>query len=197
MSNLEHRLYNKDFMRSAGSMSTIWKFAAALTIAVLLVFITIRCNLTFMPIQARSGRFEKLPPYVHRCNFIHPKQMMLAKDKRGSEDVEGLGLEMSVLQTSLNMPIPRNLWQTHRTNKGVTTMVACAYKSWSRWNPSWSHFFLDDDDMYTVMARHYDADFIDKFKELPLGVMRADFFRCVCIHPLQSASFPGLLVLIK
>lgn len=178
------RMYTRTSMRPAGRMPTILTSAATLTAGVALVYFLARSNLNPVSILPGSGRSASLPPYVHRCNYVHPVHTMTKKDDRGSEDITGLGAMESVFRPSFTTPMPRNLWQTHRTHKGVTTMVACANKSWSRWNPTWSHFFLDDESMYQVMAQHYDADFIEKFRSLPLGVMRADFFRCDCVRPM-------------
>ena len=81
------------------------------------------------------------------------------------------------------------IWQTAKSRSGVATLVGCFHDSWDRHNPGWEHAVLDDADMFAVMSDRYDEGFMQKFRDLPLGVMRADVFRCAAAdpHELQQA----------
>jgi mannosyltransferase OCH1-like enzyme len=74
--------------------------------------------------------------------------------------------------------IPPIIWHTAKAGVGTPARLACTLESWRRWNPDWATPFLDDAAMFDMLARDYGAPFMARFRELPLGVMRSDFFRC-------------------
>jgi hypothetical protein len=74
--------------------------------------------------------------------------------------------------------IPQHLWATARSPHGHALRAACAFHSWAQFNPSYVSHFVDDVAMNALLAEHYGAPFMERFKALPLGVLKADFFRC-------------------
>ena len=53
-----------------------------------------------------------------------------------------------------------------------------AFDSWTDMNPAFDHYVLDDAEVDAFVAAHYNESVLAGFRALPLGVMRADIFRC-------------------
>ena len=51
-------------------------------------------------------------------------------------------------------------------------------RTWTDRNPHFDHYILDDDAVDAFVATHYNELVLAGFRALPLGVMRADLFRC-------------------
>ena len=66
-------------------------------------------------------------------------------------------------------------------------LTACYHHSWRLYNPGWRMQLLDDSDLDAFIRLHFDQAFADAFAAMPLGVMRADVFRCA---PAASCPSP-------
>ena len=126
------------------------------------------------------------PTFRHRCNMLlswyelssNNAAVTISRSSKGrrygaSVDAEG---------------VVQAIWQTAKLRSGVPAMVACYTASWNHYNPGWTHEVLDDADMFAIMADKYDTAFMDKFRALPLGVMRADVFRCGATRATAAAG---------
>ena len=84
--------------------------------------------------------------------------------------------------------VPQTIWQTARSHNSTPTHGTDMYNSWTRHNPEWDHLFLDDDEVDAFVAAHYNQTVLKSFRDMPLGVMRADVFRCARRYaPFNSA----------
>lgn len=79
--------------------------------------------------------------------------------------------------TSMEVTIPRTIWQTARSSQETPHDGVSLFNSWSKLNPAWDHFFMDDEDIDAFVAAHYNNTVLEAFRDMPLGVMRADAFR--------------------
>lgn len=97
-------------------------------------------------------------------------------------------------------PIPRIIWQTYRTTELPPFAAACR-DSWVSLNPGWDHRFVDDAGIDRFVRETVPAAVYAIFRDLPLGVMRADFWRylvtrrhgglyadldTICLEPLDE-----------
>jgi hypothetical protein len=74
--------------------------------------------------------------------------------------------------------IPRIIWQTAKSHFDAPKAGTECYDSWTLNNPAFDHYLLDDDEVSSFVAKAYGAEVARAFDELPLGVMKADLFRC-------------------
>lgn len=75
--------------------------------------------------------------------------------------------------------IPQTIWQTARSHNDTPQLGIDLYNSWTQHHPGWDHYFLDDAEVHKFVEEQYNQSVADAFKELPLGVMRADAVRYV------------------
>lgn len=73
--------------------------------------------------------------------------------------------------------IPQTIWQTARVRTDTPPSGTDLFNSWTEKNPTWDHYFLDDEEVATFVAAHYNDTVQEAFRDLPLGVMKADVFR--------------------
>ena len=134
-------------------------------------------------LAARPAR----PAFKHRCN------MLLSWYELSSSSAVVTLSRRSSNGRRYSAPVGTDgavqaIWQIAKLRTGVPAMVACYTASWDHYNPDWTHEVLDDADMFAIMAEKYDVDFMDKFRALPLGVMRADVFRCGAARATAAAG---------
>ena len=72
--------------------------------------------------------------------------------------------------------IPKQIWQTYKTASLPVSAVPCV-RSWKRRNPTWSYRFFDDGELDGYVRANGTAEEYAAFRQLPLGVMKADFWR--------------------
>jgi hypothetical protein len=73
--------------------------------------------------------------------------------------------------------VPRIIWQTAKSHhKAPQAGVEC-FDSWTKLNPEYDHFLLDDEEVDQFVKLHFNASVLEGFRAMPLGVMRADVFR--------------------
>jgi mannosyltransferase OCH1-like enzyme len=54
---------------------------------------------------------------------------------------------------------------------------------WTKLNPLWDHVMLDDEEIDAFVAANYNESVLQAFRALPIGVMKADAFRCARASP--------------
>ena len=54
--------------------------------------------------------------------------------------------------------------------------------TWESLNPDWMRYLLDDEDLMLFMSLHFDQTEVDTFHNLPLPVMKTDFFRLAVMY---------------
>lgn len=73
--------------------------------------------------------------------------------------------------------LPQTIWQTARSHVDTPPLAIDFFNSWTAHNPGYDHFFLDDEEIQEMVGSLYNESVADAFKNLPLGVMRADAAR--------------------
>ncbi len=73
-------------------------------------------------------------------------------------------------------PVPRIIWQTYRSSDLPPEAAVCR-DSWTSLNPGWDYRFVDDAGIARFVRETVSPDVYALFRALPLGVMRADFWR--------------------
>lgn len=72
--------------------------------------------------------------------------------------------------------MPKQIWQTYKSADLPMPAVSCV-RSWRRLNQGWKYRLLDDREIDAyVRARSTGEEYV-AFSKLPLGVMKADFWR--------------------
>ena len=77
--------------------------------------------------------------------------------------------------------IPRIIWQTAKSHNPPLAAKKIM-KTWESLNPGWTRFLLDDKDLVKFMSSNFNQTVVDAFQNLPLPVMRADFFRLAAMY---------------
>ena len=72
--------------------------------------------------------------------------------------------------------IPKQIWQTYRTIELPAPAVSCV-RSWRRLNQGWKYRLLDDCEVDAYVRTRGTEQEYQAFSNLPLGVMKADFWR--------------------
>ena len=81
-----------------------------------------------------------------------------------------------------NKPIPRIIWQTAKSHKPAPPASQKIINSWKKLNPEWRRHLLDDEELEIFMRTHFNNTVVESFLNLPLPVMRADFFRVAVMY---------------
>lgn len=79
------------------------------------------------------------------------------------------------------MNIPRVIWQTYKSND-IPAPAQPGVDSWTRANPKWAYNFLDDAEIDAFVAENCTPREYETFRRLPLGAMKADFWRYVVLY---------------
>lgn len=77
--------------------------------------------------------------------------------------------------------IPKVIWQTASSATDIPLDGVNCMGSWSSLNPSWVMRFADDQDIRRFFQLKM-PEFLETFDQLPLGVMKADFWRYAVIY---------------
>lgn len=81
------------------------------------------------------------------------------------------------LESRTDVNVPLTIWRTARSRQGTPELATDLFNSWTKLNPGWDQYFMDDDDIEAFVAAHYNDTVLQAFHDLPLGVMKADLFR--------------------
>lgn len=79
------------------------------------------------------------------------------------------------------MLIPRNLWFTNETRELHPNADQCL-SSWHQMNPGWRMSLIDDNACNEFVQREYGGEIWDTFQSVPIGVMKADFWRVLVVY---------------
>lgn len=77
--------------------------------------------------------------------------------------------------------IPHILWQTAKTETDYIRNRQLI-KGWTVKNPTFDIQFMDDNDCEAFIYQNFDQKTYNVYKSLPLGIMRADFWRIAIIY---------------
>ncbi len=72
--------------------------------------------------------------------------------------------------------IPKKIWQTYKTTELPLSAVSCT-RSWKRLSQGWEYRLLNDREIDAYVRMRGSTDEYAAFSNLPLGVMKADFWR--------------------
>jgi len=75
-----------------------------------------------------------------------------------------------------------NVWQTMADKSKITERGKKWRMTWMNENPSASLHMLDDDDVDRFVQTHFSDSMYREYKNWPLGVMRADFWRYAVLY---------------
>jgi hypothetical protein len=78
----------------------------------------------------------------------------------------------------INYSIPRTLWQTAKSHHNTPELGMRLFQGWTRFNPAWDHLIFDDKEVLQFVRNHYNDTVALAFQNMPVGVMKADTFRC-------------------
>ena len=84
--------------------------------------------------------------------------------------------------TKTKSSIPHIIWQTAKSHKTPPRASRKIINSWYKHNPTWKRQLLDDDELLNFMNAHFNKTVVESYLNLPLAVMRADFFRYAVIY---------------
>lgn len=106
---------------------------------------------------------------------------------------------------SLPSKIPLQIWQTYKT-KALPPSGIEAHNTWIHLNPEFSCFLCDDVDIENYIQQNWPSDFLKFFHALPIGAMKADWWRylilaseggvysdidSICIRPVREWELKG------
>eukprot|EP00189_Rhodosorus_marinus_P004584 CAMPEP_0113956850 /NCGR_PEP_ID=MMETSP0011_2-20120614/2333_1 /TAXON_ID=101924 /ORGANISM="Rhodosorus marinus" /LENGTH=295 /DNA_ID=CAMNT_0000967127 /DNA_START=122 /DNA_END=1009 /DNA_ORIENTATION=- /assembly_acc=CAM_ASM_000156 len=77
--------------------------------------------------------------------------------------------------------IPNVIWQTVKSHR-VPRAAYKAGNSWTRLNPTYDRIVLDDVEVLEFVEKYYNQTEVELFKSMPVGVMKADFFRYMVVY---------------
>jgi mannosyltransferase OCH1-like enzyme len=77
--------------------------------------------------------------------------------------------------------VPRTIWQTYRDAAFNPEMQKYA-DSWKNLNTNYKYGFLSDIDIDVFIKEYFDDATLKMFREFPIGVMRADFWRYAVLY---------------
>ncbi|TYC61735.1 hypothetical protein FMN50_05560 [Rhodobacterales bacterium] len=74
------------------------------------------------------------------------------------------------------MAIPKTIWQTFRSDKTPPAAQPCM-QSWRSVPRGWNYRFSNDEEIEIFIRDHFSREEYNLFRQMPLGVMKADFWR--------------------
>lgn len=89
----------------------------------------------------------------------------------------------SINYKSRKSNIPKVIYQTYKTDvANIPIHLYTAHLTWIEKNPDYTIIYMDDNQIDTFIKTHFDEKVYSVFKALPVGVMKADFFRYAVIY---------------
>lgn len=79
--------------------------------------------------------------------------------------------------------IPRIIWQTYSSREMLPDEAHSCLDSWKVHNPSWGFQFRNDTEIERDIERFF-PEYLQTFRSLPHGAMKADFWRYAIIHQM-------------
>ena len=77
--------------------------------------------------------------------------------------------------------IPKIIWQTYKTNLLPNKVAYNCHMSWKNKNPEWELRYSNDNDLENFFKNEFNGKYYKSFSKLPLGVMKADYWRYAII----------------
>ena len=77
--------------------------------------------------------------------------------------------------------IPKIIWQTYKTKSLPRNSIECV-KTWQDKNPGFSYNYYDDEMCESFISENFSQEFVNMYKSLPYGVMKADAWRIAVIY---------------
>jgi hypothetical protein len=77
--------------------------------------------------------------------------------------------------------VPKKIYQTYKNYK-LSDNVKKHIHQIIQFNPEFEYSFMDDDECLVFIESNFDKDIVDMYKNLPLGIMRADVWRIAVIY---------------
>lgn len=169
------------------------RLVVAAIIAILLLLISFSAD-TWL--SAHNSIESHLGSALFRYSLPGPRNLDACTDSAEDDDrrlngtVKNLlpndeGLVYSVPRTCdpsmdsrMQVTVPQIIWQTARSHEDTPPLGIDLFNSWTMYNQRYDHYFLDDAAVQAFVEAHYNQSVADAFKDMPLGVMRADAVRC-------------------
>jgi mannosyltransferase OCH1-like enzyme len=77
--------------------------------------------------------------------------------------------------------IPKIIWQTYKTKLPPNDSLE-PIKSWTNKNPGFSWNYFDDEKCESFISENFPQEFVNMYRSLPYGVMKADAWRIAIIY---------------
>mmetsp|Transcript_11834 Transcript_11834/g.13753 ORF Transcript_11834/g.13753 Transcript_11834/m.13753 type:complete len:316 (+) Transcript_11834:118-1065(+) len=77
--------------------------------------------------------------------------------------------------------IPKIIWQTAKSHNPPPASKKII-ETWDKKNPDWKQTLLDDEELVAFISTYFNQTVVNAFKDLPLPVMKADFFRLAVMY---------------
>lgn len=79
--------------------------------------------------------------------------------------------------------IPKIVWQTYKDDfNSISFQAQKCSMSWRKLNPDYKHKYFSDKDAENIIKEHYGDEWLEIFKNVPVGVIRGDIFRYLMIY---------------
>jgi len=77
--------------------------------------------------------------------------------------------------------VPKKIYQTYKSYKLPDNQKKCIYRI-LQFNPEFEYTFMDDNECLAFMEDNFEEDIVNMYKNLPLGIMKADVWRIAVIY---------------
>jgi hypothetical protein len=77
--------------------------------------------------------------------------------------------------------VPKKIYQTYKSYKLSDNQKKCIHRI-LQFNPEFEYTFMDDKECLTFIEDNFEEDIVNMYKNLPLGIMRADVWRIAVIY---------------
>lgn len=79
--------------------------------------------------------------------------------------------------------IPKHIWQTYESPyEDLSSRIKEYTNSWQEINPEYKYFYYDSKAREDFVLKEFGKSWLDTFTAMPLGVMRADVWRCMVLY---------------
>lgn len=77
--------------------------------------------------------------------------------------------------------IPKIIWQTYKAKLPPEDSIE-PIKSWIEKNPDYTWYYFDDVKCESFISDHFSQEFVNMYRSLPYGVMKADAWRIAILY---------------
>lgn len=181
-------------LRDARDGAKVWKrwsvFACFAVLAALITFTTSKTLSQLCLLRGsrpNSPSVEAQVPLPRPSSIFSPASNRVISNKGGHERniLPHDGVISTVIRsvrptsrTRAEVSVPQTIWQTARSHHNNPEYGTDLFNTWTRQNPGWDHYFMDDAEIEAFIGAHYNETVLEAYRDLPLGVMKADVFRC-------------------